>query len=93
LKKPLQAYVSVYLKEEIAVEALVRKLSSFNPDQSLSPVSLCNIKVLGCSPKSKECLKSNRLYYAMLTSLGYGSVMKYLYSKVKYKMRIRRGYY
>lgn len=29
----------------------------------------------------------------MLTSLGYGSVMKYLYSKVKYKMCIRRGYY
>ena len=41
----------------------------------------------------KRVYRSNRLYYAMLASLGYGSVMKYLYSKVKYKMRIRRGYY
>ena len=41
----------------------------------------------------KRVYRSNRLYYAMLSSLGYGSVMKYLYSKVKYKMRIRRGYY
>lgn len=41
----------------------------------------------------KKVIRSNRLYYAMLSSLGYGSVMKYLYSKVKYKMRIRRGYY
>lgn len=41
----------------------------------------------------RKVFRSNRLYYAMLTSLGYGSVMKYLYSKVKYKMRIKRGYY
>lgn len=41
----------------------------------------------------KKVVRSNRQYYAMLTSLGYGSVMKYLYSKVKYKMRIKRGYY
>jgi len=41
----------------------------------------------------RRVFKSNRLYYAVLSSLGYGSVMKYLYSKVKYKMRIKRGYY
>ena len=41
----------------------------------------------------RRVFKSNRLYYAVLSSLGYGSVMKYLYSKVKYKMRIWRGYY
>lgn len=41
----------------------------------------------------RKIFRSNRLYYAMLSSLGYGSVIKYLYSKVKYKMRIKRGYY
>ena len=41
----------------------------------------------------KKIVRSNRQYYAMLASLGYGSWMKYLYSKVKYKKRIRRGYY
>ena len=41
----------------------------------------------------KKVFRSNRRYYAMLSSLGYGSVVKYLYSKVKYKMRIRHGYY
>jgi len=41
----------------------------------------------------RKVFRSNRLYYAMLSSLGYGSVMKYLYSKVKYKMRIKRAYY
>ncbi len=37
--------------------------------------------------------KSNRNYYAMLQSVGYGSVFKYLYYKIKYKIRIRRGFY
>ena len=41
----------------------------------------------------RKVFKSNQLYYAMIASLGYSSVLKYLYSKVKYKMRIRRGYY
>ena len=41
----------------------------------------------------RRVFRSNRLYYAMIASLGYGSVLKYLYSKVKYKMRIKRGYY
>ena len=41
----------------------------------------------------RKVFRSNRLYYTMLSSLGYGSVLKYLYSKVKYKMRIRRGFY
>ena len=41
----------------------------------------------------RKVFRSNRLYYAMLSSLGYGSVMKYLCSKVKYKTRIKRAYY
>lgn len=37
--------------------------------------------------------KSNRDYYAMLQSLGYGSIFKYIHHKIKYKKRIRRGFY
>ena len=37
--------------------------------------------------------RSNRNYYVMLRSLGYGSVVKYLYYKFMYKKRIRRGRY
>jgi hypothetical protein len=36
---------------------------------------------------------SNRNYYVMLRSLGYGSIFKYLYYKIMYKKRIRRGRY
>lgn len=41
----------------------------------------------------RKVFRSNWLYYSMLSSLGYGSVVKYIYSKVKYKMRVRRGHY
>ena len=37
--------------------------------------------------------ESNRNYYGMLRSLGYGSVFKYIYNKIRYKKRIRRGLY
>jgi glycosyltransferase involved in cell wall biosynthesis len=37
--------------------------------------------------------KSNRNYYVMLRSLGYGSIFKYIYNKVRYKQRKRRGFY
>lgn len=41
----------------------------------------------------KKVFRSNRLYFAMLSSLGYGSVVKYLFAKIRYKRRIRRGRY
>lgn len=41
----------------------------------------------------KKVLRSNRLYYGMLSSLGYGSWMKYLLAKIRYKRRIKRGSY
>lgn len=41
----------------------------------------------------KKVYESNRNYYAMLRSLGYGSVFKYIRYKIKYKKRIRRGSY
>ena len=41
----------------------------------------------------KKVVRSNRQYYAMLSSLGYGSWLEYLLSKLRYKRRIRRGRY
>lgn len=37
--------------------------------------------------------KYNVAYYKMLYSLGYGSIIKYILSKIHYRMRIKRGYY
>ena len=37
--------------------------------------------------------KDNVAYYKMLSALGYGSIFKYILSKVMYKLRMRRGYY
>lgn len=36
---------------------------------------------------------SNHTYYTMLSSLGYGSVLKYIVYKIRYKERIRKGRY
>lgn len=41
----------------------------------------------------KKVYEQNRNYYAMLQALGYGSIFKYLYYKIMYKRRIRRGAY
>ena len=40
-----------------------------------------------------KVIRSNRNYYAMLASLGYGSIIKYIKFKLKYKKRIRLGRY
>lgn len=40
-----------------------------------------------------QVFESNRNYYLMLRSLGYGSILKYFYAKMKYKQRIKRGHY
>ena len=40
-----------------------------------------------------KIFNSNRKYYAMLSSLGYGSVWKYIISKLKYKIRLSQGHY
>ena len=40
-----------------------------------------------------KVIRSNRNYYAMLASLGYGSIIKYIKFKLKYKKRIKLGRY
>lgn len=41
----------------------------------------------------RRMFRSNKRYYDMLSSLGYDSVVNYLLSKIRYKIRIRRGHY
>lgn len=40
-----------------------------------------------------ELFNYNAAYYRMLSALGYGSVIKYLAAKLRYRRRIKRGYY
>lgn len=40
-----------------------------------------------------ELYRYNADYYRMLRQLGYGSVFRYLAAKLRYRQRIRRGYY
>ena len=38
----------------------------------------------------RKIYQSNKNYYAMLSSIGYGSILKYVYAKLKYHIRCRR---
>lgn len=74
LKKRLQAYVSVYLKEEIAAEALVRKLSSFN--RFMEVAALTNGEMVNYNNLAQDCgidAKTVKEYFTILeeTLIGY----------------------
>ena len=72
--KRMQAYVSVYLKEEIAAEALVRKLYSFN--RFLEVAALTNGEMVNYNNIAQDCgidAKTVKEYFAILeeTLIGY----------------------
>lgn len=74
LKKRMQAYVSVYLKEEIAAEALVRKLSSFNRFMDIA--AMTDGEMVNYSNIAQDCgvdSKTVKEYFAILeeTLIGY----------------------
>ena len=74
LQKRLQAYVSVYLKEEIAAEALVRKLSSFNRFMEIT--ALTDGEMVNYSNIAQDCgidAKTVKEYFSILeeTLVGY----------------------
>ena len=73
--KRMQAYVSVYLKEEIAAEALVRKLYSFN--RFLEVAALTNGEMVNYNNIAQDCgidAKTVKEYFAILeeTLIGWG---------------------
>lgn len=41
----------------------------------------------------RKMYRISKAYYKMLKSLNYGSVLKYIYYKLKYKRRIKKGHY
>ena len=74
LKKRQQAYISVYLKEEIAAEALVRRLSSFSLFMEVA--ALTNGEMVNYSNIAQDCgidAKTVKEYFSILeeTLIGY----------------------
>lgn len=74
LTKRMQAYVSVYLKEEIAAEALVRKLSSFN--RFMEVAALTDGEMVNYKNIAQDCgvdAKTVKEYFSILeeTLVGY----------------------
>ena len=74
LQKRMQAYVSVYLKEEIAAEALVRKLSSFNRFMEIA--ALTDGEMVNYNNIAQDCgidSKTVKEYFSILeeTLVGY----------------------
>ncbi|MBR6489818.1 MAG: ATP-binding protein [Muribaculaceae bacterium] len=74
IKDRLQAYISVYLKEEIKAEALVRNLSTFN--RFLEIAALTNGEIVNYNNIARECGvdgKTIKEYFSILydTLIGY----------------------
>lgn len=74
LQKRMQAYVSVYLKEEIAAEALVRRLSAFT--RFMEVVAITDGEILNYSNIAQDCgidSKTVKEYFSILseTLIGY----------------------
>ena len=74
LEKRMQAYISVYLKEEIAAEALVRKLASFN--RFMEVAALTDGEMVNYNNIAQDCgidAKTVKEYFAILeeTLIGY----------------------
>ena len=74
LMKRMQAYVSVYLREDIAAEALVRKLSSFN--RFMEVAALTDGEMVNYNNIAQECgvdSKTVKEYFSILeeTLIGY----------------------
>ena len=70
----MQAYISVYLKEEIAAEALVRKLASFN--RFMEVAALTDGEIVNYNNIAQDCgidAKTVKEYFAILeeTLIGY----------------------
>lgn len=74
VEKRLQAYVSVYLREEIRAEALVRNLSSFN--RFMEAAALTNGEMVNYNNIAQDCgvdAKTVKEYFNILTDtlVGY----------------------
>lgn len=91
----LDAYVSVYLKEEIQAEGLIRKLPPFS--RFLKTASLCNGHVLNFTETANDCQvppSTVREYYSILTDTLMGFLLEpWLFSKKRKAIQTAKFYF
>lgn len=84
------------LKQHGKLHGIAKQLVKYRQhgDNSLGVgVSSSQINLLYRIQHFLKLYKYNAAYYRMLSALHYGSVFKYLSAKIKYRQRIKRGYY
>lgn len=95
LHKRLQAYVSVYLKEEIAAEALVRRLPSFTRFMEIA--ALTNGEIVNYRNVAQDCgidAKTVKEYFNILEQTLIGYIVPAFSQTVKRKVnKAPRFYY
>lgn len=90
----LQAYVSVYLKEEIKAESLVRNLSSFN--RFLDAAALTNGEMVNYNNIASDCgvdAKTAKEYFSILEETLIGYMVPAYTKTVKRKVRQSPKFY
>ena len=94
LKKRMGAYISVYLKEEIIAEAVVRKLSSFN--RFLEVAALTNSEIVNYNNIAQDCgidAKTVKEYFAILEETLVGYMIPAYTKKVKRRLNQSPKFY
>lgn len=84
------------LKQHGTLHGIAQQLVNYRQhgDNSLGVgVSSSQISLLYRIRHFLKLYKYNASYYLMLSTLHYGSVIKYLSAKIRYRQRIKRGYY
>ena len=92
--KRLQAYISVYLKEEIRAEALVRNLQGFN--RFMEVAALTDGEIVNYSNIANDCgidTKTVKEYFAILQDTLVGYIIPAYTKVVKRKIRQNPKFY
>lgn len=94
LRKRMQAYISVYLKEEIAAEALVRKLSSFG--RFLEVAALTDGEMVNYTNIAQDCgvdAKTIKEYFSILEETLVGYMIPSFKKKIKRRLNQSPRFY
>ncbi|MBQ3688483.1 MAG: ATP-binding protein [Bacteroidales bacterium] len=94
IQKKLQAYISVYLKEEIKAEALVRNLSTFN--RFLEVAALTNGEMVNYNNIAQDCgidAKTVKEYFAILEETLIGFMVPAFEKTVKRRLNQAPRFY
>jgi predicted AAA+ superfamily ATPase len=94
IQKKLQAYISVYLKEEIKAEALVRNLNTFN--RFLEVAALTNGEMVNYNNIAQDCgidAKTVKEYFAILEETLIGFMIPAFEKTVKRRLNQAPRFY